>query len=88
MQSANGIIDRLLYLSPTRELLYVTDANRGKPSGTFEHLSCFLGGLFALGAANIPNAPPTHRWAAEGLTHTCWIMYADQPSGLSRELLP
>lgn len=27
-----------------------------------------------------------HTWAAEGLAHTCWIMYADQASGLAPEL--
>ncbi len=24
-----------------------------------------------------------HMWAAEGLAQTCWLMYADQPAGLS-----
>jgi hypothetical protein len=83
MESIEGIIDNLMYLSPSRELLYVTDTNNGQPSGKLEHLSCFLGGLLALGAATIPNAPPRHRWAAEGLGHTCWLMYADQPTSLA-----
>jgi mannosyl-oligosaccharide alpha-1,2-mannosidase len=26
-------------------------------------------------------------WAAEGLAHTCYLMYADQPSGLGAELV-
>jgi hypothetical protein len=82
MESAEGIIDNLLYLSPDRKLLYVTDTTDGKQSGTLEHLSCFLGGLLALGAATIPDVPPRHLWAAEGLTHTCWLTYADQPTGL------
>lgn len=41
----------MLYLSEARNLLYVTDTNRDfRPSHNFEHLSCFLPGLFAVGA--------------------------------------
>jgi hypothetical protein len=85
IQSATGIIDNLLYLSPERGLLYVTDLYPGAlPSGKLEHLSCFLAGTLALGAWAMPELPKTHRWAAEGLAHTCWITYADQASGLGR----
>lgn len=54
------VIGQLLYLSPTRHLLYVTDTfsplynTTGKPSHTFEHLSCFFPGLLALGAHTLP----------------------------------
>jgi endoplasmic reticulum Man9GlcNAc2 1,2-alpha-mannosidase len=55
------VISRLLYLSPTRKLLYVTDHSVSKqypdrPSSQhiFEHLSCFLPGLLALGAHTLP----------------------------------
>jgi hypothetical protein len=51
MKAMDGIINRLLYLSPDRNLLYVTDlGNWGTPSGNMEHLSCYLPGVFALGA--------------------------------------
>lgn len=97
-------------------MLYVTDlhATHGSPSGVFEHLSCFLPGLFALGAHLLPlddlpslgidypslavGLPPRdhegfrklsgynlrklHMWAAKGLAETCYLTYADQPSGL------
>ncbi|KAF8637595.1 hypothetical protein AX17_002664 [Amanita inopinata Kibby_2008] len=115
------IITDLLYLSPSRHLLYVTDTdfpthkNRAVPSHTFEHLSCFLPGLLALGVHMLPidnlhtlgidfrslvgeeaygfagvnhervskwNLKQLHMWAAEGLAQTCWLTYADQPSGL------
>ena len=26
-----------------------------------------------------------HKWAAEGLTYTCWMIYKDQKSGLSSD---
>jgi mannosyl-oligosaccharide alpha-1,2-mannosidase len=86
VKSANAIIDNLLYITPKRHLLFVTDTNGGKPSYTFEHLSCFLPGLLALGVHSIPDLSPRekelHSWAAEGLAYTCWMSYADQATGL------
>jgi len=88
LRSANAILDHLTYISPKRHLLYVTDANVGSdgdisPSHIFEHLTCFLPGVLALGAATLPDTPPTHMWAAQGLAQTCWTLYADSPTGLS-----
>ncbi|KAF9269065.1 glycoside hydrolase family 47 protein [Marasmius fiardii PR-910] len=109
------LITNLLYLSPTRHLLYVTDSSNGRVTHKFEHLSCFLPGLLALGAHTLPlddlaslgidlsnlaarglfddasqeyrllktyNLTQLHMWAAEGLAQTCWLSYADQPTGL------
>ncbi len=39
--------------------------------------------MLALGAATIPDTPPTHMLAAQGLAQTCWTLYADSPTGLS-----
>ena len=88
LRSTNAILDHLTYITPTRNLLYVTDAKvdgSGQliPSHTFEHLTCFLPGVLALGAAMLPDAPRTHLWAASGLADTCWTLYADSPTGLS-----
>ncbi|EKM81658.1 hypothetical protein AGABI1DRAFT_54540 [Agaricus bisporus var. burnettii JB137-S8] len=121
IRATTQIITNLLYLSPTRHLLYVTDSTsttyerRGRPTRVFEHLSCFLPGLLALGAHSLPldnleslgidltqlgseetyghagkayellrsyNLKDLHMWAAEGLAQTCWLTYADQPTGL------
>ncbi|KAF8661347.1 hypothetical protein AX16_001442 [Volvariella volvacea WC 439] len=118
------VINNLLFLSPTRHLLYVTDTTgqtfykSGIPSRQQEHLSCFLPGLLALGAHLLPlddlaslgidlealgdaetwgrisrnyrtlsqyNLKQLHMWAAEGLAQTCWLMYADQETGLGPE---
>lgn len=82
----------------------------------FEHLSCFLPGLLALGAHTLPldnleslgislsdidgdglygdagrdfsaltgyDLKKLHLWAAEGLAQTCYLTYADQPTGLA-----
>lgn len=52
------VINNLLYVSPQRQLLYVTDSttngNRTAISHSFEHLSCFFPGLLALGAHLLP----------------------------------
>jgi hypothetical protein len=51
LKAMDGVINRLLYLSKDRNLLYVTDLNSwANPSGEMEHLSCFLPGVLALGA--------------------------------------
>ncbi|KAF7798520.1 hypothetical protein EIP86_009741 [Pleurotus ostreatoroseus] len=87
LESTEAIINELLYVSPERKLLYVVDANRAtvNPDNNLQHLSCFIAGLFALGAATIPDVDPRHAWAAEGLAHTCWITYADSVTGLGPE---
>ncbi len=60
LRATTQIITQLLYLSPKRNLLYVTDTSsaiynyNGSPSHVFEHLSCFLPGLLALGAHTLP----------------------------------
>ncbi|KAJ3516943.1 hypothetical protein NLJ89_g816 [Agrocybe chaxingu] len=124
LRTTTRIISDMLYLSPTRHLLYVSDSfgstftESAPPTLQFEHLSCFLPGLLALGAHSLPldnlnslgidleelgneklygyagrgykrltgyNLKQLHMWAAEGLAQTCWLMYADQPTGLGPE---
>ena len=84
----DAILDHLTYLTPSRNLLYVTDASvdltaNFTPSHRLEHLTCFLPGLLALGAATLPAVPQRHIWAARGFAQTCWLLYADSPSGLA-----
>ncbi|KAF8166576.1 glycoside hydrolase [Mycena galopus ATCC 62051] len=85
LRAVDSIIDTLLYVTPNRNLLYVTDVTNGSPSFKFEHLSCFLPGLLALGVHTLDLPLPKkelHEWAAEGIATTCWLSYADQASGL------
>jgi len=113
------VINNLLYLSPTRHMLYVTNlyTAHSSPTGVLEHLSCFFPGLLTLGAHLLPlddlpslgidylglaaglspkhregyvtlsryNLKQLHMWAAKALTETCYLTYADQPSGLGPE---
>ena len=90
IKSVNGVISNLLYLSPTRDILYVTDLNSAVPSRRLEHLSCFYPGLLALTLSQIPTLlTPSEKelylWAAKGLAYTCYLLYADQESGLAPE---
>ncbi|KAI0741286.1 seven-hairpin glycosidase [Daedaleopsis nitida] len=52
----NEVLTRLLYLTPTRQMMYITDVGGSKyvPTHKFEHLSCFFPGLLALGAHTLP----------------------------------
>ncbi|TFK39927.1 glycoside hydrolase family 47 protein [Crucibulum laeve] len=60
IRATTHIINHLLFLSPKRHLLYVSDTHssthdiNAEPSQVFEHLSCFLPGLLALGAHTLP----------------------------------
>ncbi|KAH9059107.1 seven-hairpin glycosidase [Lactarius vividus] len=92
IRSVDAILDHLTYLTPNRSLLYVTDATVDihgtfNPSHKLEHLTCFLPATLALGAVTLPDVPPRHMWAARALAHTCWVLYADSPSGLSPDVV-
>jgi len=87
----NGVINHLIFVSPKRGLLFVTDVRGTLPTGKQEHLSCFLPGLLAMGAnvltrEELPDRDRTlHQWAAEGLAYTCYLLYSENPSGLAPE---
>lgn len=92
IKSANGIINNLIHVTPKRALVYVGDIDTGydKVLHRLEHLSCFLPGTLALGAAYLdlsPEEKELHQWAAEGLAYTCYVSYADQLSGLGPDLM-
>ncbi|KAI0278972.1 glycoside hydrolase [Russula brevipes] len=89
LRSESSILENLTYISPNRNLLYVTNAfvdsdGAIDPTHVFEYLTCFVPVALALGAATLPNVPRTHLWAARGLASTCWVLYADSPTGLAR----
>lgn len=56
----DGVINHLLYLSPKNNLLYMTELGQwATPTGTFEHLSCYMPGVLALGARLLD---PSYPW--------------------------
>lgn len=116
------VINNLIFISPQRQLVYVTDMSTYKLEDTrvshhFEHLSCFFPGLLALGVKMLPldnlesvgidveeltrgllprdrrgyealsefSLADVHLWAAEAIAQTCYMTYADQPTGLGPE---
>ena len=61
-------------------------------TGVFEHLSCFFPGLLALGAHALPedafsslHERNLHKAVARGIAHTCYLTYADMPTGLGAD---
>ncbi|KAG0699899.1 glycoside hydrolase family 47 protein [Suillus ampliporus] len=123
LRFTSHVFNNLMFISPKRQLLYVTDSNLyrsgNRPTHHFEHLSCFFPGLLALGAHTLPlnnleevglnfteladdllpkhkmgyedlasfNLADLHLWAAEGLAQTCYLTYADQPTGLGPDVI-
>ncbi len=92
VKSANGIINNLIHVTSKRGLMYVGDIDTGynKVIHRLEHLSCFLPGTLALGAAYLhlsPEEKELHQWAAEGLAYTCDVSYADHLSGLGPDTM-
>ncbi|QRV98941.1 glycoside hydrolase family 47 protein [Ceratobasidium sp. AG-Ba] len=94
LASSDSIINHMLFLSPTRKLLYVSDisGSRHDQSGKLEHLSCFLPGLFALGADQLTEKEgmtkerkERYMWVATGLAQTCAGVYEDMESGIGAE---
>ena len=55
LRATRGILETLFYLSPERNLLYVTDTHGGIPTRKFEHLLCFYPGLLALALHTLEN---------------------------------
>ena len=60
------------------------------PTNKFEHLSCFLPGLLALGVHTLgdelpPGERTLHLAAAEGLTYSRWLIYAEGLHGLATD---
>ncbi|KAJ7249448.1 glycoside hydrolase family 47 protein [Mycena rebaudengoi] len=77
IRSANAILEQLVYVGMHRELMYATQRGNGTVTNHFEHLSCYLPAVLALGAATptlglTAHEREMHRWAAEGLANTCW----------------
>merc|ERR1719377_514027 len=52
-----------------------------------DHLSCFMGGLLALGSHYVPEPDREDWWLPVGteITRTCYEMYRQSPSGLAPE---
>ncbi|THH26373.1 hypothetical protein EUX98_g7818 [Antrodiella citrinella] len=68
MRTINHVMTKMLYVTPRRGLLYITDIYgfRDTPAYRMEHLSCFFPGLLALGVHTLP--PDVFSNAHKGFT--------------------
>jgi hypothetical protein len=119
LRFTNHVMTRMMWLTPERQILYAVSTSGTPPNDVsnhvFEHLACFLPGLFALGVQTLPlddlasvgvdfaalgadlspasqeayallsnyKLSDLHRWAADGMTEACAVLYHDMPTGLS-----
>jgi hypothetical protein len=58
------------------ELTYTMDYHSGFADPKMEHLACFSGGMFALGAHG--ETSEEHFEIGKGITHTCHLSYHTQ----------
>lgn len=94
LASVDTALRNLTYISTNRELVYITNAQGKYPAYKMEHLSCFYPGLLSLGVELLTSSSELparlkerHQWAAEAIAETCWVMYADNPTGLGSEVI-
>eukprot|EP01132_Coremiostelium_polycephalum_P002399 gene2399-2966_t len=88
METATSAIKHLYKVSPKGQG-YATNLNNNRPTHAQEHLSCFSGGMFGLGAAmNVSGNEELndrHMQVAREITKTCAETYRASPSGLGPE---
>jgi mannosyl-oligosaccharide alpha-1,2-mannosidase len=92
--SVQGLFSHLARRSLKSNLLYVSQKRGGSLDRKMEHLTCFVGGMLAMGAHTDPTSggpgAESERArrdgrAARALAYTCYQMYARSPVGLSAE---
>ena len=95
-QSLEGL-RRLLRRSDPTGLLFLARANLGqigewprshrlRSANSFDHLTCFVPGMLALGAHAHAGINATWEWeVAHELLHTCSVLYSRQETGLGPE---
>lgn len=101
-ESVDGVKKHLVRQSYPSRLTFIGELENGingALSPKMDHLVCFYGGLLAVGATNgltYEEAKKSPNWdddkesdfiLGQELTHTCYKMYHDVPTGLSPEIV-
>jgi hypothetical protein len=91
-KAMDGANEKLVQKSTPDGLTYVAILQGDTLDHSMDHLACFMGGLWALGAYTNPeglDSPKAQRDLAHGkaITYTCYQMYAHSPTGLSPEIV-
>ncbi|XP_023161423.2 mannosyl-oligosaccharide alpha-1,2-mannosidase IA isoform X1 [Drosophila hydei] len=80
-----AIMDKMVRISPNG-LTYVSDLKFDRLEHKMDHLACFSGGLFALGAATRQNQhSDKYMEVGKGITNTCHESYIRAPTQLGPE---
>lgn len=100
-ESVDGVKKHLVGKTNPGQLTFIGELDHGigrELSPKMDHLVCFYGGLLAVGATNgftLEEARKSPNWDSdkesdfklgEELTHTCYKMYHEVPTGLSPEI--
>jgi mannosyl-oligosaccharide alpha-1,2-mannosidase len=85
---ADAIINRLVKKSSPSGLTYIAELIGGSINDKMDHLVCFAGAMFALGAYhNVTNKVEEHMQLGKEITRTCHETYVRQATGLGPELV-
>jgi mannosyl-oligosaccharide alpha-1,2-mannosidase len=85
----NAFVDNgFMKTSPQSNLLYIAEERNDVKVGNVGHLTCFAGGMFALGAHVDPNNQNSERDAEIGrnFTNTCRESYIRSTTGIGPEV--
>eukprot|EP01132_Coremiostelium_polycephalum_P002407 gene2407-2974_t len=90
MKAADSAIEKMYRVSKSN-FGYLTNLVGLRPNNGQEHLACFAGGMFGLGAAVNISGDDTisnrHMEVAKEITRTCAESYMRSPSGLGPEMI-
>ncbi|KAI9100560.1 glycosyl hydrolase [Phlyctochytrium arcticum] len=90
-EAAEGIAKNLVRSAANGEAKYIPDA-RSQSDGSFksnpdfQHLTCFAGGMFALGAAAREETISSQFDIGRAVTEACWQSYRNTATGVGPEL--
>jgi hypothetical protein len=87
-ESSSSIIKHMVKKSEAG-LTYVGEFSNGQTNNKMDHLACFVGGMFALGAPYQADDPTLqqHVDVSTGIAETCYNFYTSTASGLSAEFV-
>jgi mannosyl-oligosaccharide alpha-1,2-mannosidase len=84
LQSVNGVFKKLVRTSEKSNLTYLVEIEYEREQNVMGHLTCFAGGMFALGGKTLDHKQQFELGAA--LTSTCHQSYVRSPTKLGPEM--
>ena len=84
LQSVNGVFKKLVRTSEQSNLTYLVEIEYEREQNVMGHLTCFAGGMFALGGKSLNHKRQFELGAA--LTSTCHQSYVRSPTKLGPEI--